>query len=220
MIFDLDGTLIDTYEAHRAAWRNACAAAGIELTDEMFAWSFGRGNPTIIERLWTDAGLPHPSPMEMERIAHAKEEDFRSTLLRERPVMPGVPAFCRRMAARGWRLGIGTSAPEGNLEVARRVLDLDDCIAASANGDELSRGKPDPEVFLLVAERLGVLPERCVVVEDAPAGVDAAIAGGMTAVGIASTGRTPQELSHASLVIDAFEALDDPTMDRLVPEVD
>ena len=220
IIFDLDGTLIDTYDTHRTAWRDACREAGIELTDEMFAWSFGRNNPTIIERLWTDAGRPCPTPEEMEHIAEKKEDDFRATLLHDRPVMPGVPDFCRRMASQGWLLGIGTSAPKGNLDAARRVLDLDDCITAAATGDELTRGKPDPEVFQLVASRLGVLPRRCVVIEDAPAGIDAAIAGDMTAIGIASTGRTPQELSHASLVVASFEELDDRTMNEFVPLTD
>ena len=61
IIFDLDGTLIDTYDTHRDAWRDTCREAGIDLTDEMFAWSFGRSNPTIIERLWSDAGRSRPS---------------------------------------------------------------------------------------------------------------------------------------------------------------
>ena len=113
IIFDLDGTLIDTYGTHHTAWRDACRDAGIELTDEMFAWSFGRNNPTIIERLWTDAGRPCPTPEEMEHIAGKKEDDFRAALLQDRPVMPGVPDFCRRMRSQGWLLGIGTSAPAG-----------------------------------------------------------------------------------------------------------
>jgi len=219
IIFDLDGTLIDTYDTHRDAWRDTCREAGIDLTDEMFAWSFGRSNPTIIERLWSDAGRSRPSAEELERIAERKEDDFRRALLRDRPVMPGVPEFCRRMLDRGWSLGIGTSAPRGNLDAALGILEIGDAITAAATGDELTRGKPDPEVFQLVATRLGVPPHRCIVVEDAPAGVDAALAAGMTAIGIASTGRTRGELSHASVVVDSFEEIDDPTLDNLVPPV-
>lgn len=218
VIFDLDGTLIDTYETHRIAWRDTCAGYGIDLTDAMFAWSFGRNNPTIIERLWSDAGHDRPSPRGMEEIAERKEDDFRRALARERPVMPGVPELCRRLATRGWRLGIGTSAPRGNLEAAMDILGLADCIGAAATGDEVTRGKPDPEVFQLVATRLQVQPSRCIVVEDAGAGIDAAIAAGMSSIGIVSTGRTRSELEHASLVIHDFQELDDSSLDTLVPE--
>ena len=82
-----------------------------------------------------------------------------------------------------------------------------DLVDASVCGGEVAHGKPDPEVFLLAAERLGISPDRCVVVEDAGAGIDAAQAGDMASIGIVSTGRTAAELAHADLVVDRFDVL-------------
>ncbi|MDA1026670.1 MAG: HAD family phosphatase [Planctomycetota bacterium] len=207
-IFDLDGTLIDSYDAHHRAWKAVCLAHGIELTPAQFAWSFGRTNPSIIDRIWTDAGLPAPDEESRNDIAEAKEADFRSELERSFPTMPGAPELLADLDRAGWRMAIGTSAPRGNLETAMRYLPLADRFDATACGDEVAQGKPDPEVFLLAAERLGVAPERCVVVEDAGPGIDAARAAGMASVGLVSTGRTPDELAHAHLVVTQLTELD------------
>ena len=206
-IFDLDGTLIDTYDAHHAAWRNACAANGIELTPAMFAWSFGRTNPAIIRRFWSDEGRPAPDDETIERVAESKETDFRTELERVFPAMPGVPELITGLRERGFAVAIGTSAPRENLELAVDRLGIGDLVDASVCGGEVAHGKPDPEVFLLAAERLGISPDRCVVVEDAGAGIDAAQAGDMSSIGIVSTGRTAAELAHADLVVDRFDVL-------------
>lgn len=206
-IFDLDGTLIDTYDAHHAAWRTACAANGIELTPAMFAWSFGRTNPAIIRRFWADDGRPEPDAATIERVAEAKEADFRTELDRSFPAMPGVPELLAGLREHGFAIAIGTSAPRENLELAVDRLGVAALLDASVCGGEVVHGKPDPEVFLLAAERLGAAPARCVVVEDAGAGIDAARAGGMASIGIVSTGRTAAELAHADLTVDRFDAL-------------
>lgn len=206
-IFDLDGTLIDTYHAHRNAWRAACERNGIELTPAMFAWSFGRTNPTIIRRFWADEDRATPDEAEIERVAEEKESDFRRELVRDFPAMPGVPELLGSLREHGFRIAIGTSAPQGNLELAVEHLGIADLIDGTVCGSEVSHGKPDPEVFLLAASRIGVSPERCVVVEDAGAGVDAARAGGMAAIGLVSTGRTAAELDHADLVVERFDAI-------------
>ena len=206
-IFDLDGTLIDTYQAHHDAWHSACAAHGIDLTPEMFAWSFGRTNPSIIRRFWADAGRPDPTDEEIDAVAEEKEADFRAELTGDFPAMPGVPELLADLRRNGFRIAIGTSAPRGNLELAVDLLGIGDLVDASVCGGEVTHGKPDPEVFVLAAERLGIPVARCVVVEDAGAGIDAAHAGGMAAVGIVSTGRTHAELDHADLVVDRFDSL-------------
>lgn len=216
-IFDLDGTLIDTYEAHRAAWATACAAHGIDLTAEMFSWSFGRTNPSIIRRFWSDHGRDDPTDEEIDAVAERKESDFRSRLIRESPVMPGVPELFAALRADGFRIAIGTSAPRGNLELAVEILGIETLVDASVCGGEVTHGKPDPEVFVLAARRMGVPAARCVVMEDAGAGIDAARAGGMAAIGIVSTGRTHRELDHADLVVERFDSLRVDDFVRLLP---
>ena len=217
-IFDLDGTLIDTYEAHHAAWRDACARNGIELTPAMFAWSFGRTNPSIIRRFWQDAGRPEPDAETIDRVADQKESEFRAELVRGFPAMPGVPELVEGLRDTGFGIAIGTSAPRENLDLALRELGVADLVDASVCGHEVVHGKPDPEVFLLAASRLGVDPGRCVVVEDAGAGIDAAQAGGMASIGLVSTGRTPEELAHADLVVDRFDRIEVEDFLRLIDQ--
>jgi beta-phosphoglucomutase len=207
-IFDLDGTLIDSYDAHHRAWKAVCRAHGIDLTPAQFDWSFGRTNPAIIERIWPDAGLPEPDEASSGNIADEKETDFRNELERSFPTMPGAPELLVDLDQAGWKLAIGTSAPRGNLETALRLLPEAGRLQATVCGDEVVRGKPDPEVFLLAAERLGVPPEHCVVIEDAGHGIDAAHAAGMASVGLVSTGRTTEELAHAHLVVQELTELD------------
>ena len=95
-------------------------------------------------------------------------------------------------------------------------LRIADLVDASVCGHEVAHGKPDPEVFLLAASRLGVDPSRCVVVEDAGAGVDAARAGGMASIGLVSPGRTHEELAHADLVVDRFDRIEVEDFLRLI----
>ncbi|MDE0888765.1 MAG: HAD family phosphatase [Phycisphaerales bacterium] len=215
-IFDLDGTLIDSYEAHHRAWKAVCLAHSIDLTPAQFAWSFGRTNPSIIDRIWPDAGLPAPDEESRNAIADAKETDFRRELEQSFPTMLGAPGLLADLSRSGWRLAIGTSAPRGNLETALRYLPHADQFDATVCGDEVVHGKPDPEVFLLAAERLGIEPQRCVVIEDAGPGIDAARAAGMTSVGLVSTGRTPDELDHAHLVVRQLTELNSERLEALI----
>ena len=157
IIFDLDGTLIDTHDAHHAAWRTACAVNGIELTPAMFAWSFGRTNPAIIRRFWADDGRPEPDDETIERVAEAKEKDFRTELDRSFPAMPGVLELVTGLRERGFAIAIGTSAPRENLELAVDRLGIAELVDASVCGGEVIHGKPDPAVFLMAADRLGAI---------------------------------------------------------------
>ena len=216
-LFDLDGTLIDTYDAHHAAWRTACAAHGIDLTPEMFAWSFGRTNPAIIGRLWPDHGFALPDEVAMNAIAEEKESDFRAELDRAFPAMPGVPELLRGLRDAGWHIAIGTSAPQENLDLAVDRLGIAEFVDATVCGTEVTHGKPDPEVFLLAANRVGMDPAACIVVEDAGAGIDAGKAGGMRTIGLVSTGRTHAELAHADLVVERFDQLTLEHFQSLVP---
>ena len=121
--------------------------------------------------------------------------------------MPGGPALLASLRGAGWRLAVGSSAPPANVAASIEGLDADELFEASITGDDVRHGKPDPEVFLLAASRLGVPCDRCVVFEDAPAGIEAARRAGMACVGLASKGRTREELAAADLVVDALEAL-------------
>ena len=206
-IFDLDGTLFDTFEEHHRSWFDACAEHGVPLTPAQFAWSFGRRNDEIIPVLWHAAGKPVPEGAALHAIAHRKEDLFRERFLKAPKIMTGAIALLRSLRADGWRIGAGSSAPPANVDAFTSQLAPEFRFDATVSGAEVTHGKPHPEVFLRAAERLGAAPPHTVVFEDAPPGVEAAKRAGMACVAIISRGRTRAELHEADLLIDDFTAV-------------
>ena len=170
-LWDVDGTLIDSREYHWLSWQGALAVEGFNVTPEQFADSFGRRNDEILRGYF-----PSYSSAEITRVGEAKEVAYRR-LVRERGIdlLPGVRRWLERLREGGWRQAVASSAPRANLEVIIEVLGLDGYFAAVASAEDVTEGKPDPQVFLVAAARLGVEPDSCVVVEDAPAGTEAEI---------------------------------------------
>jgi beta-phosphoglucomutase len=205
----MDGTLIDSAEYHWLTWRDTLAGEGHDLTHEQFASWFGQRNDAILRRYLGDG----VTPADVARLGDAKEAAYRD-MVRTRGVepLPGVRRWLERLRDTGWRQAVASSAPPANIEVIVDVLGLRDCFAAYVSAEEVAHGKPAPDVFLLAAEKLGVSPSRCVVVEDAPAGVEAGRRGGMHIIGISSLSRS----LDADVVVTSLEELDDDSFDRLV----
>ena len=215
-IFDIDGTLVDTYDAHHASWIEVSAHIGHDLQEDQFARQFGRMNDPIIRELFEFAGRSSPGSDEIRSLADRKEADFRSIIEDAFPEMPGATELVAALHEAGWRLAAGTSAPAENADMFRSKLGCGPLFETIVTGDDVQHGKPDPEVFLMAAERLGVEPVECIVIEDAPAGVEAARRAGMASVGFCSKGRTRDELSAADLVIDSLDELDSDVMRSLL----
>jgi HAD superfamily hydrolase (TIGR01509 family) len=184
ILWDLDGTLIDSAEQHYAAWRDALARRGREHTREEFFRGFGRRNDVILREIFGDTLTPE----EAAGVADDREERYRR-LVREQGLepLPGVTAWLTRLSEAGFRQALATSAPAANVAVVVEVLGLGRFFDATVSAEDVERGKPDPAVFLLAARRISVAPERCVVVEDAPAGLEGARRAGMKSVGILSS---------------------------------
>jgi HAD superfamily hydrolase (TIGR01509 family) len=180
VLWDMDGTLIDSEEYHWIAWREALRAAGVTITYDQFLATFGERNDLILTQ-W----LGTPSPERIERISNAKEEIYRQ-LVRERGIepLPGVARWVRLLDQQGWLQAIATAAPRKNVEVVLEVLCSAHRFQAVVSAEDVHSGKPDPEVYVLASERLGVPPERCIVVEDAAAGIEGARAAGMKSIGV------------------------------------
>lgn len=206
VIFDVDGVLVDSYGAHFASWCALAESCGMEFPESLFAATFGRTSDDIIRRVW-GADVPDTRVHELD---DRKEALYRELIEDRFPEMPGAAALIRGLAADGWRIALGSSGPPENVELAVRKLGIGGRLGAIVTGRDVHKGKPDPEVFLIAAERLGAPPERCLVVEDAPAGVEAARRAGMLAIGFASRGRTAEELSAAGAarVIGSLAELD------------
>lgn len=207
-LWDLDGTLVDSEEFHWHAWRDTLAAEGVHITYEQFRETFGWRNDAIIPKL-----IPGAGPERVAAIGDAKEEAYRR-MVREEGLepLPGVAETLHRLHEHGWLQAVASSAPRENIRVVLEVTELDRSFDAIVSAEDVRKGKPDPEVFLIAATRLGVAPMRCVVVEDAPAGIEAARRACMKAIGV-GTGR---DLSAADITVASLKHLSDDAFDKLV----
>jgi beta-phosphoglucomutase len=206
-IWDMDGTLVDTAELHFRAWEAVCRELGRDFSRADFAATFGRRNPEIFTALFGD----RLSDAEAARWGDRKEELYRAAAGRGVELLPGVRGLLEGLHRAGFRQAIGSSAPRANLELILRLTGIDGYFDAIIGMEETQRGKPDPQVFQVAAERLRVPAARCVVLEDAVAGVQAARAAGMKCVAVRFVGHHPEAAlrqAGADLVVDSLERVD------------
>jgi len=208
VLWDMDGTLIDSEEFHWISWRNTLANEGITITREQFLASFGQRNDSIIPR-WLGAAA---TPERIEKISKAKEELYRHLVRREgMSPEPGVAAWLHRLHKEGWLQAIASAAPRANIDAVLEALSATHIFQGIVSADDVHRGKPDPEVYLIAASRVGVPPDKCIVVEDAVAGVQGARSAGMKSIGVSHNGnQLPADVVVQSLDLlapDAFERL-------------
>lgn len=213
VIFDVDGVLVDSYAAHFESWREVLEQNGLELTEDGFARTFGRTSREIIAQFWGDDVDPERS----REIDDRKEALYRDIVRRKFPAMDGAVELIDALHASGVLLGVGSSAPPENVRLTLEMLGRADAFSAVVTGRDVTRGKPDPQVFLIGAERLGVEPASCVVVEDAPAGIRAAAAARMAPVALLGTA-TEEALREAGarLVVRSLRDLTPATLVELV----
>ena len=206
VIFDIDGVLIDSYQAHFESWRQIGRQFNQDITEQQFAGSFGRTSKDII-RLWFGALLGDKlTDQHSAEIDEHKEAASREVVRKTKPVMPGAVALIDALYSAGFKLGVGSSGPPANVELSLQLLERVPKFGAKVTGMDVTGGKPDPQVFQIAASRLGVEPAKCAVIEDAPAGVAAANAAGMTS--IALLGTAPREkLAAARRIVGSLKEL-------------
>lgn len=195
VIFDMDGVLVDSYRAHFESWQTLAREHGRTFSEEDFARTFGRTSRDIIESLW---GNPPVSAPDIQRMDERKEALFRERIAHHFPAMDGARELIASLREAGFRVAVGSSGPPENVDLVLDQLGPRALFDAVVNGRDVVRGKPDPQVFLLASERLGVPPARCVVVEDAPAGIAAAKRAGMASVALLSTGRRAEDFKDVT----------------------
>ncbi len=208
VLWDLDGTLIDSGDLHWVAWEEAIRAAGYPFDRDHFVSRFGQRNELLLRSFLG----PAATPARIREISDDKERRYRAQVAAGRlRLLPGVTEWLAALAAAGWRQAIASSAPRANIEAALHALGLTSYFDATVADEDVTHGKPDPEVFLLAAERLATPPARCVVVEDSPFGIEGARRAGMKAIGVGSTTLAPPAdravRTLAELPADAFEHL-------------
>ena len=205
VLWDMDGTLVDTAELHFQAWLAPARELGRPFSRADFAATFGWRNPEIIPKVFgiTDA-------KKVQELGDRKENLYRDQARKGVDLLPGVRRLLEDCQAAGWGQAIASSAPRQNLDLILQLTDTAGFFAAVVSMEDTTKGKPDPEVFLLAAQKLEVEPRRCLVIEDAPAGVQAAKAGGMKCVGVTFVGHHSAETlaeAGADLVVSSLEEL-------------
>ncbi len=203
-IFDMDGVLVDSYHAHFESWLAMATPEGLHFTEAEFAPTFGRTSREIIATFWGEGRF---NDEEIAALDDRKEAAFREIVEADFPTMPGAKELLGELRQAGFALAVGSSGPPENIALVLEKLDAGSLFDAVVTGMDVTRGKPDPQVFLIAAERLQVPRQRCAVIEDAPAGVAAANAAGMASVGFASTGRTRRSLAAAAMVVGSLGEL-------------
>jgi HAD superfamily hydrolase (TIGR01509 family) len=208
----MDGVLVDTGEFHFQAWSQVLPDYGLHMSRDFFTATFGMNNAGVLATLLDRT----PEPELLAELGDRKEEEFRRLLPgRVRP-LPGVRLWLERLETEGVLQAIASSAPQANIDVLVDELGLRPYFAAVVTGCDLP-GKPDPTLFLKAGRLIGVPAERCVVVEDAVAGVEAANRAGMKCIAVTNTNST-QALSDADVVVDRLDDLPPDAFKRLLQE--
>jgi beta-phosphoglucomutase family hydrolase len=202
-IFDWDGVIINSAEHHEWSWERLAAEIGKTLPEGHFKAGFGMKNEVIIPEMlkWT------ADPGEVRRFSLRKEAIYRE-VVRERGIvaLPGVENWLRQLRDAKIPCVIASSTHRENILVSLGMLGLESFFDSIVTAEDVKRGKPDPEVFLTAAKRIGVGPGGGVVFEDALVGIAAAHAAGMRVAAVATT--NPKEaLAHADWVVDRLDEL-------------
>jgi beta-phosphoglucomutase len=206
VLWDVDGTLVDTAELHFAAWLELCKELGRPFTRGDFAATFGKRNPEILTFLFGN----DLDERRIADLAFQKEEIYKLAARRGVTLLPGVGALLAAFHAAGVPQAIASSAPRGNVNLILELTQTAPFFQAIVSFEDTTLGKPDPQVFLLAADRLQRPASRCVVFEDAVAGVQAAKAAGMKCVAVSFVGHHPVEKlqqAGAHLVVQSLEGL-------------
>lgn len=208
VLWDLDGTLVDSAELHWLSWRDTLAAEGHPITYQQFLDTFGQKNDRILPG-WLGKDT---SAERIRQVGDAKEAEYRR-LVQDRGLtpLPGAAEWLRTLHATGWKQAIASSAPRANIGVMLRVLGVETELDAIISAEDVTAGKPDPQVFLKAAAAVSVPPERCVVVEDAVVGIEAARRAGIKTIGVS---RVPG--FEADLVVASLEDLPADAFARLI----
>jgi HAD superfamily hydrolase (TIGR01509 family) len=184
VIFDWDGVIIDSSRQHEESWERLAAEERRLLPSGHFKAGFGKKNEWIIPEL---LGWARESS-EIHRLSLRKEALYRDIVVeRGLAALPGVKIFLERLRGAGVPCCIGSSTHRENITTILGVLGFAGLFGGMVTAEDVTLGKPDPDVFLKAAAKIGRAPGRCVVFEDAFAGIEAARAGGMKVVGVATT---------------------------------
>jgi beta-phosphoglucomutase len=208
VIFDLDGVIVTTDEFHYRAWAQLASEEGFVFNREINEQFRGVSRKECLEIFIKNSDKNYSS-MEKEEMLSRKNGYYRAMLesLGPKDIFPGIIEILSWLETKGIPVAIGSSSK--NTPIILEKIGLTDAFNIVVDGNQINRSKPDPEVFLLAAEKLGVEPENCLVIEDAAAGVEAALAGGMKVIGVGSAAtHRKAHFCQKQLTLEFFQSLE------------
>jgi mannitol-1-/sugar-/sorbitol-6-/2-deoxyglucose-6-phosphatase len=182
-IFDMDGTLVDSEGCWRRAEQQVFGSVGVHITDEMCAVTAPLTPRQVTEHWYRHRPWPDP---DFARIEAAVVQNVADQLRHQCPALPGAREVLGQCAAQGWRIALASNSPASLCHLVLARLGIGAHFDAVVSVDDVERGKPDPDIYLLAARRLGVEPHECLAFEDSPVGTRAALAAGMRVVAVPS----------------------------------
>lgn len=212
ILFDLNGTMINDMDYHTDAWFKIINDLGRTMTrDEVKMEMYGK-NSEVLERVF---GKGHFSDEEIEKLSFDKEKQYQEAFRPRLKLIDGLDSFLAELDARGIKMAVASAAIPFNIDFVLDGLDIRKYISAVVSADDVKRSKPDPETFVMAAERLGVAPEDCLVFEDNPKGVEAARNGGMKAV-VITTMHEEHEFEGLDNILKFISDYRDPFLGELL----
>ena len=210
VLWDMDGVIADTALPHYRSWQFAFHKQGIRFSDDEFQRVFGQRNDLIVRKVM---GKDFSQEL-IDVISEDKEVFFRDEVVKELHLFPGVLELLKLLKENGIASAVGSSAPLENVEVILKGLKIESYFQAVVYGLEVKEGKPNPEVFLTAARKVGAEPINCIVIEDAVAGVTAAKKAGMACIAVTNT-HPAEALKTADWVVDSLEKVHLPELEKL-----
>lgn len=206
VIFDMDGVLVDSWEPHYRSWVATGEKLGLTISREAFGNHFGQVFNSFATQLSEEQNV-ELSAEDMQKWYTDKEAAYRGFLREDFPEHNGASELVRNLNDSGFKTAIGSSAQRKNIEQLIELLPDGELLRTFVSAEDVDEGKPNPQVFLLAAERLGVPAGKCAVIEDSLHGLEAAKRAGMTAIGITGTVTREAMQEWADLIVDELTEL-------------
>ncbi len=219
VIYDVDGTMVDSEPAHVASWEKALQLYTHSLEDlsEAFRSTMAGKKPVAIAQGMVEE---LQLPINAEVLLKNKTDIFMHTIKTALKEMPGVSESVKRFHHNGYKLGIGTSLTKDYIDIVLDTLNLKNYFDVIVTGDEIKNGKPHPDTYLIVAEKLGLKPEECVVIEDAKTGIQSAKAAGCYCIAIENPNALKQDTSQADRKITTLDEITNTYIKDLTPSLE
>lgn len=183
IIFDMDGVLADTGPIHFKSWVKLAKEIGYDYTREFFEETFGQQSPPIVRKL---VG-PDIEEKLINQWADLKERYYREMVKDKLKPLPGVIEIIRILKEKGFRLAVGSSGPSENVLLLLNSLKIKEFFDVVITAEDVNKGKPEPDVFLIAAQKVNINPKNCIVIEDAPVGITAARRAGIKCIALTTT---------------------------------